>query len=65
MPHCFFCRQNATFAAENFPRRRGKMKMKMKNWPDWQLVVAWLAIAFVGTAVYSLPVARLIERFAE
>jgi hypothetical protein len=37
----------------------------MKKWPDWQLVVAWLAIAFAGTAVYFLPVARLIERFAE
>ncbi len=38
----------------------------MKNWvPDWRVVVAWLAITFVGAVVYFLPVARLIERFAE
>ena len=40
-------------------------KMKKNTVPDWRVVVAWLAITFVGATVYFLPAARLIERFAE
>jgi hypothetical protein len=32
---------------------------------DWRITLTWLAMIFVGIGIYFLPVARLIETFAD
>jgi hypothetical protein len=33
--------------------------------PDWRMVLTWLGLNFLAGLIYFLPVARLVEAFAE
>lgn len=40
------------------------MKSWFANLPDWQILIAWLALTFVAALAYFSPVAGLIEAAA-
>ena len=37
----------------------------MNSWyqklPDWQIGLAWLAVTAIGSVIYFVPIARLVE----